>query len=310
MLLAVALAVLPASQAQATITVANNNDSGAGSLRQAIVDAGPGETIVLPSDTYTLTSGELAIATSLTISGHGSGDTIVRASGAFRIFHVTGASNVVTIAGVTISDGHPTTSIASGAGVQNDSATLTLQDVVVANNRADAGGAPNVAGGIAEGGGITNSGGTLNVVRSRITANSAIALGGSTKGGGISEGGGLACFGTCTLDRSTFDANTADSRGGQGAANAGQNGGIAEGGAVFSVVNSGTGPVLSAATINGNLADASPGPGGSGGRAQASSPSRTARPRHSPISRSRPMSPAAREPHREVDCSTARTARC
>ena len=37
------------SAAAATITVANANDSGAGSLRQAIAEASPGETIVLPA---------------------------------------------------------------------------------------------------------------------------------------------------------------------------------------------------------------------------------------------------------------------
>jgi hypothetical protein len=54
-----------------TITVANTNDSGAGSLRQAIVDAVSGDTIVVPPGSYTLTTGELTIAKSLTISGAG-----------------------------------------------------------------------------------------------------------------------------------------------------------------------------------------------------------------------------------------------
>ena len=47
----------------------NTNDSGPGSLRQAIVDAGPGEGIAVPAGTYTLTTGELTIAKSLTITG-------------------------------------------------------------------------------------------------------------------------------------------------------------------------------------------------------------------------------------------------
>lgn len=58
--LAATLLLAPAG-AQAA-TVANTNDAGAGSLRQAILDAAPGETIAIPTGTYTLTSGELAIA--------------------------------------------------------------------------------------------------------------------------------------------------------------------------------------------------------------------------------------------------------
>ena len=42
--------------AQAAIAVVNTNDSGPGSLRQALIEAPPGETIALPAGTYTLTS--------------------------------------------------------------------------------------------------------------------------------------------------------------------------------------------------------------------------------------------------------------
>ena len=54
--------------------VCNTNDRGPGSLRQAILDASPGETInFAPSvTTLTLTSGELVINKNLTINGPGS----------------------------------------------------------------------------------------------------------------------------------------------------------------------------------------------------------------------------------------------
>ncbi len=55
--LASAALLLPATSAQAAITVTNTADSGPGSLRQAIADAPPGDTIVVPAGTYTLTSG-------------------------------------------------------------------------------------------------------------------------------------------------------------------------------------------------------------------------------------------------------------
>src|SRR6516162_3749071 len=54
-----------------TITVTNGNDSGSGSLRQALADANDGDTInFAPSvAAVTLTTAELAIDKSLTLSG-------------------------------------------------------------------------------------------------------------------------------------------------------------------------------------------------------------------------------------------------
>src|SRR4051812_6577269 len=59
-----------------TFTVLNLNDSGSGSLRQAVLDANanPGSTIDFAPKlhgTITLTSGELSIASGVTIDGPG-----------------------------------------------------------------------------------------------------------------------------------------------------------------------------------------------------------------------------------------------
>ena len=58
-----------------TITVTNTNDSGPGSLRQAVVDSQDGDTIdfdpPLKGQTISLTSAELVINKSITISGFG-----------------------------------------------------------------------------------------------------------------------------------------------------------------------------------------------------------------------------------------------
>src|SRR4051794_3432793 len=58
-----------------TLTVTNNHDSGTGSLRAAIAAAASGDTIdfapSLDGRTIRLTSGELAISTSLDIEGPG-----------------------------------------------------------------------------------------------------------------------------------------------------------------------------------------------------------------------------------------------
>jgi hypothetical protein len=57
----------------ATITVINTNDSGPGSLRQALTDANGGDTInfetSLNGQTINLTSAELAIGKNISISG-------------------------------------------------------------------------------------------------------------------------------------------------------------------------------------------------------------------------------------------------
>ncbi len=256
----VAALLAPGIASAGTITVTNTNDSGAGSLRQAIVDAMVGDTIVVPSGTYTLSSGELAITKSLTISGESANSTIINNGASSRVFHTTGSGNTVAISGVTIQFGHPApvSGVTEGGGVLNEAATLTLSDDVVTNNRADADGAGSGgAGGIAEGGGIFNDGGTLFVRDCQILFNRANAVGDAGKAGGIATGGGIEGGGTQTIEGSTFTDNTANSTGGAGA---GGLGGISDGGGLAIFANGPTS--VSATTFSGNLADASAGAGG------------------------------------------------
>ncbi len=257
---AVVLTLALPGASRAAITVANTNDEGLGSLRQAIDDANPGESIIVPAGTYTLSSGGLSISKSLTISGHGAGDTIVRTPVPGGVLSVSGAGSVVTISGITIRDGN---GVPRGAGVSNQDATLTLREVVVTDNVASADGEPGKFGGIASGGGIYNQSGALHLVNSVVRANRASAVGGSGKFGGITEGGGVASLGAITIEGSTIAGNTADSRGGQGPSNAEQFGGIALGGGLYADLN-GVARV-SATTISGNIADSSEGPGGFAG---------------------------------------------
>src|SRR5215469_7196140 len=82
LLLLLAVCVIPLALAQgipakgnrpaSTITVTNTNDSGPGSLRQALADANNGDTINFAvTGTIGLTSGELLVTRSITISGPG-----------------------------------------------------------------------------------------------------------------------------------------------------------------------------------------------------------------------------------------------
>jgi hypothetical protein len=72
-----------------TITVTNTNDSGPGSLRQALADANDGDTIDFAvTGTIGLTSGELLVDKSITISGPGADRLSVYANQASNVFSI------------------------------------------------------------------------------------------------------------------------------------------------------------------------------------------------------------------------------
>jgi predicted outer membrane repeat protein len=153
----------------ATLTVTNSADSGAGTLRQAILDASPsgGDTINFAvTGVITLTIGELAIAKNLTITGPGANVLTVRRNPAggtpeFRIFFIGNGANV-TISNLTIRNGRDYN---SGA-ILNDGATLTVNNCVFTAN----------SGGGYGGGGIMNDGSNANA---RLTVNSCVFDGNS-----------------------------------------------------------------------------------------------------------------------------------
>jgi hypothetical protein len=111
-LLALLVAVAPGTAFGATFTVTNTDDTGAGSLRQAITDANANDDvddIVFESGvtgTITLTSGNLAINESVNIVGPGATTLAVSGDneGVFYIYNGTALIDV-TISGLTIQDG-------------------------------------------------------------------------------------------------------------------------------------------------------------------------------------------------------------
>lgn len=176
----------------ATITVFNENDSGAGSLRQAIFDASSGDTINFGTGVYQirLASGELLINKNLTIGGPGADKLAVRGAGSFRIFHIAPASVTATISGLVIATGRPPAN-ESGGGILN-AGTLIMDDCEISYNQAQ--------GDNGNGAGIANDG-FLTITNSVIFNNWTL------EEQAVPYGGGIANTGTLTISNCTISGN-------------------------------------------------------------------------------------------------------
>jgi hypothetical protein len=223
----------PTPTATPTTKVSNTNDSGPGSLRQAVADARNGDTIqfdpVLNGRNIGLTTSELVIDKSITINGPGSNLIgVFRSSNtSFRIMHVM-PGVTATIAGLTISGGVAGDQ-QGGGGILNDHAVLTIENCMVQNSFGE------------HGGGIYNdgSGGSsaLTIINSTVTGNSA------SDGGGLYNDADKTGAATLSLINSTVDSNTA-------AFNGFPTGGGAGGG----ILNSGGTVMISNSIVTNNLA--------------------------------------------------------
>jgi hypothetical protein len=228
--------------------VTNANDSGAGSLRQAILDVCDGGTITFDMNQVVspinLTSADLVITKNLTITGPGANLLTVQRSTAggtpeFRIFTIN-PGKVVTINGLTISNGKLTNGF--GGGIFSVNATLNLNNCAVSGNSTSGTG---IGGGISN---LSQSNGTatMTITNSTVSGNSAP---GNGVGGGIDN---VATSGTATMTitNSTVSGNSASI--GAGIANRGNT-------ATLTITNG---------TISGNSADS----GGGGIRHSNGSP--------------------------------------
>ncbi|WP_146518123.1 beta strand repeat-containing protein [Stieleria varia] len=203
--------LLAAITVDTLLDVVNPGD-GLTSLREAVIQSntnGEADTITLPVGTLALTlsgagedvaaSGDLDIteANMVTLTGSGSGSTVIDASGlSDRAFDIL-AGGMVSLNGLSITGGVASdtggaapSSVGDGGAIFT-AGTLSLNDVTLSGNTA--------AGAAGSGGGILNLG-ILNVLDSSIINNTA-----NRAGGGIEDASNQ----SVTLDNVALDGNNA-----------------------------------------------------------------------------------------------------
>ncbi|MEQ1353453.1 MAG: choice-of-anchor Q domain-containing protein [Candidatus Acidiferrum sp.] len=212
---AIVVLLTAVSVSAATITVNSTNDSGAGSLREAIATAANGDTInfSLPNPSVITVLTPLTFVSNVTIVGLGASRLAIDGGSGVVVF-IVNAGGTVAITGLTIQNG----SQLLGGGIFN-AGTLTLTNVFVRNNEGQLGGgifnsgtltltssdvSSNRArlGAIHRGGGIYNYHGTVIVNDTTVGGNAAIPSATNNDGGGIYNDAG-----SVTIDRSTINGN-------------------------------------------------------------------------------------------------------
>jgi len=231
-----------------TLLVTNTNDSGAGSLRQAIAAATLGDTITfdpsLSGQTVVLSS-TLVIDKDLAVDGSALGSQIsINGNDLYRVFNIN-SGVTVTLDSLILAHGKAPYG-SSGGGIFSAGALTVTNSTISENSAFYGGGIFNEAGSLTmidstlsyndaymEGSGLYNQGGTVTASNSTLSHNQA-----SFTGGGIynsngtvtvsnstfadnsgdplmsSYAGGIYNIGTLTISDSTFSNNSAEASGG------------------------------------------------------------------------------------------------
>ena len=199
---------LESRRLMSVVPVLNTNDSGAGSLRQAIHNALTGDTIDASGlvGTITLSSGAITIDKNLKIVGSGDTSLTVDANSAGHAFVVNIGVNA-EMNRLTITNGN--TDQSGGAILSRGN--LTLNVVEVKNSHA-----------FLFGGGIYSIGGDVTLINSTLTGNTVSGALEASGGGLYMNGGRL------TIDSSTVHDNSVT-----GASNPGATSGLATGGGIY-----------------------------------------------------------------------------
>jgi hypothetical protein len=192
-----------------TLVVTNSSNSGAGSLRQAILTAnadavnGNSDTITFASSlngqTITLTTGTLVLGAagsgSGTITINGGNQISISGASSNRVF-IVDAGVQATLTGLTIEDGNAP----GAAGIWNQG-TLTISACTFSANVA------RLINTTSYNGGAIDNGGTITIANSTFSGNSAAGWGGAIDN----------YSGVMTVTSSTISGNTAGTGGGIGA---------------------------------------------------------------------------------------------
>ncbi|EKD24649.1 MAG: outer membrane adhesin like protein, partial [uncultured bacterium (gcode 4)] len=208
-----AIFVRPSSlfaQTPQTIIVTNDNDSGPGSLRQAIADANPGDMIgfdlssyIIHPTTPLIFDKKLTICCNLTLSGDTDGDGV----GNGRIMEVMPGADVNLIS-IFITLG-----ISDNGGAILNQGTLILDGVDLNHNRA-----ANSGGAVYNEGNLSlytmqlgynnaeNGGAIYNTTSGRVYGLDVVFYNNSA----LNEGGAIDNFGDLDTNRVTFAFNSAD----------------------------------------------------------------------------------------------------
>ncbi len=202
------------------VTVLNNADSGAGSLRKALTTVCVGGTIsfsdTLANQTITLLSGPLTLGKNVTIDASAAPGLTISGKNAVRVFEVS-TGTTATVKYLNVKNGY---GFQLGGGIINNG-SLTLDHVNVTDNTM----ATNAGDYWQGGGGVYNGeGATFNLIDSSVSNNHAAWSGGgvygffnttvtilrSTISGNVSNdvGGGIRSLGNFTIVDSTISGNT------------------------------------------------------------------------------------------------------
>jgi hypothetical protein len=235
---------VPATAQADDIKVTNLNDSGPGSLRQALNDASdddPDSDRILfkskLSGTIELDNSDEVLYVyegDLEIKGPGARKVTVDANGTGKVFGVYSVFDGLpeisaTISGLTITGGNGLGAVNNiGGGILNYESDLTLKQVTISGNTSDG-----------PGGGVHSYGGTLEIDSSTISGNLTEGNGVGYGGGGVYNGFG----GDLTVRNSTVSGNSALQ---------GDNSDAGDGGGIYIGGDDDSSAVIRHSTITGN----------------------------------------------------------